>query len=372
MASINFETERKTRTQYQIAAPWDIAFMQWWKSVDEERNWSLIAILTDEHIWAIYGDRVRATLASLNRRIVTLILPSGEDSKEFEVLSGLVDILKENRVHRRDLLICLGGGVCCDIGGLLALLYMRGIDYVNLPTSLMAQIDAAIGGKVGANFRLRKNLLGGFHHPLMVLIDPTFLDTLPQIHFRTALAEALKVAIVRQDERLLELLEKCSEALLNRERGVLLEVIELCIKGKLELLISDPYENDLNRALNFGHAVGHALERLPVMEGQRQPLHGEAVSLGIAAAVRYGFRTGICSRNRALHLLSILFRLGLPLTPDSADRQRIKDQLSSIPEHRGGLFRLVVPTDETGISILPSADLDILVDCLFPITELHL
>lgn len=372
MTVIQFATQKNTHTQYQIVEAWDSVFNQWFVSQNGEQHWSHIAVLTDEQVWVLYGNKINAALAPLDRPVVPLVLPPGENSKDFKIFFGLVDNLIQNRIHRRDLLLCVGGGVCCDVGGLLAFLYMRGMDYVNLPTSLMAQIDAAIGGKVGVNFGLRKNLLGGFHHPLLVLIDPAFLDTLPQVHFRSALAEALKIAIIRADEPLLELLEKNGEALLEREKRPLLELLNRCLRAKLDLLADDPYESNLDRVLNLGHGVAHALERLPVMLGGRQPLHGEAVAIGLAATIRYAYRCGHCSRERATRLLSILFSLGLALVPGSVNKAHIRNQLSRIPEHRGGLFRLVIPVDDGGVRILPHADLDALVQCLFPIPGLPL
>lgn len=372
MTTIKFPTLRKTETQYQIVEAWGRAFAGWFENESPKHGWNQIVVLTDEHVWALYERAVSDVLASLNRPIVPVVLRPGEDSKEFRVLPDLVDRLVESRIHRRCLLICVGGGVCCDVGGLLAQLYMRGIDYVNLPTSLMAQIDGAIGGKVGANFSVRKNLLGGFHHPLLVLLSPRFLDTLPQFHFRGALAEALKVAIIKEDEQLIELLERKSDSLLNRERGPLFELLDHCLRGKLDLLAGDPFESNLDRALNLGHAVAHALERLQVMAGPRQPSHGEAVAIGLAATTRYAFKKGLCSKQRALRLLGVLRSLDLPLAPHSADRDQIEDQLSRIPEHRGGLFRLVVPVTEGGVGILPDADIEVLAECLSPIEGLSL
>ncbi len=370
MIAIPFVTQRNTNTQYQIVEAWDSAFNQWFASQNDRQRWHHIVVLTDEQVWALYENRIHLALAPLDRPVVPLVLPPGENSKDFGILSALVNTLMQNRIHRWDLLLCAGGGVCCDVGGLLALLYMRGMDYVNLPTSLMAQIDAAIGGKVGTNFGFRKNLLGGFHHPLLVLIDLSFLDTLQQAHFRSALAEAVKIAIIRDDEPLLELLEKNSEALLSRKQGPLLELLERCLIGKLNLLSDDPYESNLDRLLNLGHGVAHALERLPAMPGRRQPLHGEAVAIGLATTIRYAFRYNLCSRERATRLLGILFGLGLPLVPGPVNRDFFRDQLSRIPEHRGGLFRLVVPVNDGGVRILPHVNLDALVQCLFPIPEL--
>ena len=128
MTTIQFATQRSTNTQYYIVDTWDSAFNQWFASHNDGQRWSRIVVLTDEQVWVLYEDRVRTGLAALNRPVLPLVLPPGENSKDFGVLPSLVDVLMQNRVHRRDLLLCVGGGVCCDLGGLLALLYMRGID----------------------------------------------------------------------------------------------------------------------------------------------------------------------------------------------------------------------------------------------------
>jgi 3-dehydroquinate synthetase len=293
---IQFTTKKVTETRYEVVGDWSEALAQWCRSNDSE--WDHIAVLTDDNVWSLWGNIIRAKLSFLKRPLVILTIPGNEFSKEFATLSTLVATLVEHRVHRRDILLCIGGGVVCDLGGLLAALYMRGLNYVNVPTTLMAQIDAAIGGKVGANFGLRKNLLGAFHHPRLVLIDPAFLETLPEIHFRTALGEAVKLAIAYNDEVLLNLLSEFN-AHSQCDRGTVLQLIEHCLKGKLDLLSDDPYENDLDRVLNLGHGMAHALERLPIMLDGNVPLHGEAVSLGLAATIRYSFKHKLCSLERA-------------------------------------------------------------------------
>ena len=366
MSSIRFATRRVTETEYQIVDDWGTAFRRWFTAWRGAARSSKIVVLSDDNVWALYEDEIRAALAPLSRHLVPLLLPPGEGSKDFASLPPLVDTLVRHRVHRRDLLLCAGGGVCCDLGGLLALLYLRGLYYVDLPTSLMAQLDAAIGGKVGANFGLRKNLLGGFHQPVLTVIAPGFLRTLPQRQFQSALAEAVKVAIIRDQEPFLELLEKRGEALLEREPNALRELLERCLASKLDLLAEDPYELDLDRCLNLGHAVAHALERLPVMRGGEPPSHGEAVAIGLAATIRYAARLEICRQEHATRLLRILEGLGLPIRPGPVDRRQVRDQLSRIPEHRGGLFRLVVPAATGGVRILPDADPDLLLQCLDP------
>lgn len=360
---MQFTTNRVTETQYEISDDWGWAFRQWCEH--QEPSWDHVVVLTDENVWSLYGESIRANLGS-QWPLITLTIPPGESSKDFETLTPLVSRLIEHRIHRRDLMICIGGGVICDLGGLLAFLYMRGLNYINVPTTLMAQIDAAIGGKVGANFGVRKNILGAFHHPLLVLIDRAFLNSLPEEHFRTAFAEAIKLAIASDDQSLMDLLEHRHEALMRRDPQIVRDLIQFCLNGKLDLLHADPYENDLNRVLNLGHGMAHALERMPIMSGERLPLHGEAVSLGLAATIRYAWKHNLCSTNRAGRLLTLLARMDLPLSPACIDRELVKQQLDRISEHRGGVLRLVVPVDR-GVRILPDADLDSLLDCLYPL-----
>lgn len=372
MTTIYFTTERGTNTQYSLVYGWGKIFTTWFLSNDRRECWNQIVLLTDECVWELYEKEIRTIIAPLDRQIVPLVLPQGEKSKDFSVLHQLVVALVEHRIHRRDLLICIGGGVCCDIGGLLALLYMRGMEYINIPTSLMAQLDGAIGGKVGANFGIRKNLLGGFHHPLLVIIDPVFLDTLPTEHYESAFAEAVKLAMIFEDQSFLEFLEDNSHALLNRSRSLLLELLERCLRSKLDLITNDPYELNLNRSLNLGHTVAHALERLPSMPDGRQPFHGEAVAIGLATKIRYAFLCGFCSIGRATRLLSLLQQFKLPLIPGNLNKEEIKNQIDRISEHRGGEARLVVPTTEGGVNILSEIDPDKLVECLSPIAGIPL
>lgn len=369
MISFNFTTQRCTVTEYFITDSWAAAVAEWSARTPVLRDCSRVVVLSDETVWGYYENDIRAGLSCIGRTLLPLIIPPGEESKDFKRLSAMTGYLAEHGVHRRDLIVSIGGGVCCDLGGFLAQIYMRGLNYILLPSSLMAQIDAAIGGKVGANFGLRKNMVGGFHHPLLVVIDSAFLMSLPDFHFRTALAEAVKLGIICDEDLLAELLGRQSKSLLDRQAEAVLQLIERCVRIKLELLREDPYENELNRALNLGHGVAHAIERLPIMPGRLQPCHGEAVAIGIAATARYSYRFGFCDKQRAQQIIEILKTLGLPVSVDGVDQEALLSQLRQIREHRGGLFRLVVPTRGRGVRIVPEADLELLASCLKELPE---
>ncbi len=360
---VRFETQRNTVTAYRLVESWAEAFMAWYETWPHRTSVRHIVVITDENVWTRYALPVGRALGTLGRPLVPIVLRPGEDSKDVRALPPVFDRLVEHGVHRRDLVLCIGGGVVCDVGGLVAQLSFRGMDYVNIPTSLMAQLDGAIGGKVGANLGSRKNLLGGFHHPSLVLVDPSFLGTLPEREYVSALAEALKMAIILDGTPLLDLLESQAASLSCRDPIPLREVIERCMFGKLELLRDDPYEQDLDRVLNLGHAVAHALERLFAAPAGGTPTHGEAVAIGIASVVRYSRRSRRCSATRAARLLHLLEALGLPVRPVGVDRSDVEPLLRRIPDHRGGRLRLVVPVDR-GVEIQRGADLGLLLDCV--------
>ncbi len=318
-----------------------------------------VPIIADPEVWRIYGDALRAALHPCKPLVLHV---DGEGDKELNVVERLVFELVANRVHRREKLVLLGGGVCCDLGGVVALLYMRGMDYAIVATSLIAQVDAAIGGKVGCNAATRKNLLGGFHHAQLVLIDPSFLKTLPPRHFRAALAEALKLGLLLPELEIVPLLDEVNDG----DPAALTLLIERCLDGKLSLLEADPFEEDLDRLLNLGHAVAHALEKVPGCS----LLHGEAVAIGLAATARYAEHEGNCSPAYARGIVSQITSLGLPAT-SWVDTVELRARLAEIPDHRGGRIRLVVPTGDSGVGVLERCDLGLLADCVrgLPVTH---
>nr|WSX53884.1 3-dehydroquinate synthase [Streptomyces sp. NBC_00974] len=249
-------------------------------------------------------------------------------------------------VLRRTLVVGIGGGVTCDVTGFIASTYMRGVPYALLPTTLMAQVDAAIGGKTGFNLHGQKNLIGAFRHPVGVVIDPDTVRLLPDRVLANGLAEVIKVAVIGSPE----LFETVAATTLEEVRSdpVLAgTVVRLAVREKLRQLSRDPMEvGDLRRPLNFGHCVGHAIEA----ELGYSWLHGECVAAGMAVASRVGERTGHTDRALVSRILDILVRFGLPIhVPDGFD-QVVWKHLARIERVRNGALHIVVP-ERLGTSV---------------------
>lgn len=342
-------TRRSTSTRYRVGD----------RSLAELREWleplpDRVPLIVDADVWDLHGEAIRSALAPCEPLALKI---QGEQDKELHTVDRLVSELVGHRVHRREKLVCVGGGVCCDVGGLVALVYMRGMDYAIVATSLMAQVDAAIGGKVGCNVGTRKNLVGGFHHPGLVLLDPGFIATLPTRCLRAGLAEAVKLGVVLPDLEILSLLDDFEE----RNPTDQANLVARCLEGKLRLLDPDPFEGDLDRLLNLGHAVAHALEKVAGAD----VLHGEAVAIGLAATAHYAEREGHCTPAHRRRIISLLKRLCLP-TEAEVDLRDLSSRLAEIPDHRGGELRLVVPAGDSGACIVGSADTNRLAECVSP------
>ncbi|HMK29401.1 MAG TPA: 3-dehydroquinate synthase [Terriglobales bacterium] len=227
-------------------------------------------------------------------------MPAGERFKTLRTLESLGEKLIKGGADRKSVLVAFGGGVVGDVAGLLASLYMRGVDLVQVPTTLLAQVDASVGGKTGVDLRAGKNLLGTFHHPRVVIIDPLLLATLPEREFRAGLFEVLKCGVIR-DPEIFEFMEENRERILQRDAASLERLIGASVKVKAEVVAADERESGLRRILNFGHTLGHALE---AENGYRRVLHGEAVAWGMVAATMIAEESSRVDRETARRIIS--------------------------------------------------------------------
>lgn len=302
-------------------------------------------LVTDEAVLGLHAQALAEALRGNGVETRLMAFPPGERSKQLGTACQLLDWLAGSDMRRRDVLVPVGGGVVCDIAGWAASVYMRGVPYVNVPTTLMAQVDAAIGGKVGVDHGRAKNLIGAFYQPQAVMTCLAYLDTLGTREMRNGLAEVVKKAIIASPA-LFAYLEQRWRDVLGQDRATLRELVRTASSIKIRLIADDPYENDLRRPLNFGHTVGHALE---TVTGYQAVPHGEAVSVGMAVAVRIAARRGILDDAVAARITVLLRRLGLPVAVDELAAPVCADSLvaalAKIRHIRDGYLRFVLPTD---------------------------
>jgi 3-dehydroquinate synthase len=238
------------------------------------------AVLSDTRVAAKYGQTALTSLKRAGFEAVLLRIPPGEPAKRLSVVEKCYEQLAKHRLERKSFIVALGGGVVGDLAGFVAATYLRGIEFVQVPTTLLAQVDSSVGGKVGVNLAAGKNLVGAFYQPRLVLCDVDTLRTLPSRELRAGLAEVLKYGII-YDAAFFQRLEADLPRLLKLDRDVLIDVIARCCEIKAEVVSKDERENGLRAILNFGHTLGHALEAI---SGYGKYLHGEAISIGQVAA----------------------------------------------------------------------------------------
>ncbi len=266
------------------------------------------AIITDRHVGPRYGHRVKTALLRAGFEPVLLTVPAGETAKSLKTVQGCYDFLAGHRLERQSFIVALGGGVVGDLAGFVAATYLRGIRFIQVPTTLLAQVDSSVGGKVGVNLRAGKNLVGAFYQPKLVLCDLRVLQTLPGREFRAGLAEVIKYGII-YDAALFAKLERHLASILQREPKVLTEIVARCCEIKAKIVGQDETEAGVRAILNFGHTVGHALEAI---SHYGKFLHGEAISIGQVAAARLSARLTGLPGAEADRIERLFQRAGLP------------------------------------------------------------
>lgn len=249
-----------------------------------------IALIVDERVFELWGEKLQACLSEQALEVIEFVVPSGERSKSLHVVGDLTEQMLSSGFSRQDVVVAIGGGVVGDLAGLVASVYMRGVPLVQVPTTVVAQVDSAIGGKTGVNLEGGKNSLGTFYQARLVLSDVDFLSTLPDREYNEGLAEVVKYGLIAS-EKFFCWLEKNTSRIKNRDVECLTEMVEFCARTKLDFVSRDVEDRSGVRAkLNFGHTVGHALEKL---SGYGALLHGEAVSIGMIQALRFGLQLGV-------------------------------------------------------------------------------
>lgn len=281
-----------------------------------------VALISNETVWPLHGETLLNAVGQAGpAQSTAFILPDGEEHKTPRQWLRILDHLAENGVTRDGVLVALGGGVVCDMTGFAAACWMRGIEFIQVPTTLLAQVDASVGGKTGINHPAGKNLIGAFHQPSAVLINTEFLATLPEREYLSGLAEAIKYGFIQSAE-FVHWLRQHRQAVLRRDPEILDQLVEQCCRFKADVVQQDETEKGRRALLNLGHTFGHAIENL----GQyREVLHGEAVAIGTVMAARLSEHLGLAPAGLSQEVTAALKDLNLPTgLPRSAAKAKTR------------------------------------------------
>jgi len=297
-------------------------------------------VIADDCVGELYGNTLLASLASGDIKAEMITFPRGEASKTLTTISNLASRLAQKGMGRKAGLIALGGGVTGDITGFLAATYMRGIPFVQIPTSLLAQVDSSVGGKTGVDIPEGKNLVGAFYQPQAVYIDCRVLSTLPKEELLSGLAEVIKYGVIREHE-FLNFLDQNQQKIFDLDPEIISKMIKTCCRIKADVVEADEKEADLRRILNFGHTIGHAVEAASHFTIR----HGQAVAIGMVAATRISVAKGIMDAGEAEWICSIIKKFELPMeVPKDLDRKAIKAYLLTDKKAVEGRPFFVLPT----------------------------
>lgn len=309
-----------------------------------DRN-ARIFIVTAPEIWALWGNTLLTGFPA-NDPPQVLFLPSGERNKRLASVETLATGLSASGADRSSLLIAFGGGIIGDVTGFLAAIYMRGIPYVQIPTTLLSQVDSSVGGKTGVNLSTGKNLIGSFHHPRAVFADTDLLHTLPARELRAGLYECIKAGIIR-DSSLFNYMERNAATILSAEDAALTRVIAASIRMKAEVVTLDERESGLRMILNYGHTLGHAIE---TVTNYRALLHGEAIGWGMLAATELSRMRGLLTDAQASRIASILHAYGPP-PRFRATAEKLFDATARDKKNRAGERRFIL-AETTGKAVI--------------------
>jgi len=301
---------------------------------------SRLFVVTVAPVRKRWGAKFVSALKSAGFEPEVILMPDGEPSKRLATVEGMAEKLVKMGADRKAVIIALGGGVVGDVAGLLASLYMRGVEFVQVPTTVLAQVDASVGGKTGVNLVAGKNLVGTFYHPRVVLIDPVVLKTLPDREFRAGLYEALKCGIIGNVELFLRF-EQNRARILKRDPSELEWLIVQAVKLKAEVVSADEHEGGLRRVLNLGHTIGHALE---AETNYRSLLHGEAVAWGMIAATNIALTVGRTDSVTAGRIADAVLSLGR-LPEVSVSAKKILGRLKNDKKTQNGVVHFILPRE---------------------------
>lgn len=289
------------------------------------------AVITDDNINVLYADKVIDSLKNAGFRTVKFVFPHGEESKSIAVYSEILNFLAENNITRTDMLISLGGGIPGDMGGFAASTFLRGIKFVQIPTTLLSAVDSSVGGKTAVNLKTGKNLVGAFYQPDMVICDYTALDTLPPHIFADGCAEVIKYGAI-MDAEFFEFLKN------NDIRENIEYIITRCVEMKRDIVNKDEKENGIRAILNFGHTIGHAIE----INSNFEISHGSAVAIGMLIASKGAYKMGYCDSDISEEIKEMLIKNNLPVSCSFSAEDLFKISVSD-KKRSGKSIKIIIP-----------------------------
>ncbi|MFM1842711.1 MAG: 3-dehydroquinate synthase [Cyanobacteriota bacterium] len=302
-----------------------------------------IVVVSNPEIFDFYGETVSQALQMAGYEVFQHLIPAGETFKTLDSITSLYNTAFQATLERNSTFLALGGGVIGDMTGFAAATWLRGINFVQVPTSLLAMVDASIGGKTGVNHPQGKNLIGAFYQPRLVFIDPTVLKTLPEREFRAGMAEVIKYGVI-WDGELFAQLEAAADLsqMAALPDNLLTDIIQRSCQAKVDVVSQDEKEAGLRAILNYGHTIGHAVESLT---GYGQINHGEAVAIGMGAAVNLAIAMGLCSPALGDRQRALLTKTQLPTAiPSTLNLQEIIASLQHDKKVKAGIVRFILPT----------------------------
>lgn len=314
-----------------------------------------VALVTNQTVGRLYGPRVEQSLGDAGFEVLCITVPDGESAKTLTWASSILDKLVRHRFERSSTLVALGGGVIGDLAGFAAAIFVRGMPLVQIPTTLIAQVDSSVGGKTGVNHRLGKNMIGAFHQPRLVLVDLDTLQTLPKREWDAGLAEVIKYGVIA-DASLFTFLEDGMEAVVNRDPSAIGRVVRKSCEIKAAVVMEDERETDRRRILNYGHTIGHAIESLGKY---RSYIHGEAVGIGMVQEASLAQFLGYCDEEVVVRQRRVVRHAGLPdQLPDVAGSALWKT-MQHDKKTAGGHVHCVVPTAIGAVRVIRLEEKDV-------------
>jgi 3-dehydroquinate synthase len=310
------------------------------KALDTFGFSSKVALISNPTVYGFYGREVSAAIRASGHDLIEVLIPDGEEYKSLADTEKIYSALLKAKLDRKSALVALGGGVIGDITGFAAATYMRGIDFIQVPTTLLAQVDSSVGGKTGVNHPLGKNMIGAFWQPRLVWIDTATLDTLPRREFLSGLGEVIKYGVI-WDELFFEYLEKNRDKILKLDPAALTYIISRSCEIKSEVVSKDERESGLRAILNYGHTIGHAIETIT---GYRKYLHGEAVAIGMYMEAKLSEQLGLISNKAVARIKTLIASYDLPsVMPDGVGMNDLVELMRIDKKTVAGKMHFVLP-----------------------------